>query len=167
MIYFPETINTMNTMSLRIFTHFLLEGYARQLTLCMLAFWSHEGAVFLPSPHLVTSFHLPCLGSTDAHCPRLGGPGPFTSKMAPLSTGSAHTPLPGFRTNMKNLRFKIKKSKKLLLVIFLINIADSSPTYAFSNHHMPCSPSQSHKTVPLKFMFQNRESDDQRSGERC
>ncbi len=27
-----------------------------------------------------------------------GGPGPSTSKMAPLSTGSAHTPLQGFRT---------------------------------------------------------------------
>ncbi len=28
----------------------------------------------------------------------LEGPGPSTSKMAPLSTGSAHTPLPGFGT---------------------------------------------------------------------
>jgi hypothetical protein len=28
----------------------------------------------------------------------LGGPGPSTSKMAPLFTGSVHTPSPGFRT---------------------------------------------------------------------
>ncbi len=60
-------------------------SYARELTLCMLAFWSHEGVVFLdflPFPHLVTSFHLPCLGSTDALSP-LGRPGPSTSKMPP------------------------------------------------------------------------------------
>jgi hypothetical protein len=77
-------------MSLRIFTHFLLEGYVRQLTLCMLAFWSHEGVVFrvfLPSPHLIMSFHLPCLGSTDAHCPRLGDPVPLPPKWRPFPQG--------------------------------------------------------------------------------
>jgi hypothetical protein len=65
-------------------------SYARELTLCMLAFWSHEGVVFLdflPSPHLVTSFHLPCLGSTDAHCPRLGDPIPLHPKWRPFSQG--------------------------------------------------------------------------------
>jgi hypothetical protein len=97
-IYFPETINTMNTMSLRIFTHFLLEGYAHQLTLCMLAFWSHEGVVFLvflPSPHLITSFHLPCLGSTDAHCPRLGVPVPLPPKWRPFPQGPRTLPYRG------------------------------------------------------------------------
>ncbi len=88
----------MSTMLLLIFTHFLLVGYAHYLTLCMLAFWSHEGVVFLPSSHLITSSRLPWLGSTDAHWPPTGGPGPFTSKMATLSTGSAHRPLPGSRT---------------------------------------------------------------------
>ncbi len=65
-------------------------SYARELTLCMLAFWSHEGVVFfdfLPSPHPVTSFHLPCLGSTDAHCPRLGDPVPLPPKWRPFSQG--------------------------------------------------------------------------------
>ncbi len=71
MIYFPETIDTISTMSpIYLYTFFL--GYARELTLCMLAFWSHEGVVFLdflPSPHFITSFLFPCLGSTDALCP--------------------------------------------------------------------------------------------------
>ncbi len=78
-------------MSLRIFTHFLLGGYSRQLTLCMLVFWSHEGVVFLPSPNLITSFHLPCLGSTDVHCPRLGDPVPLLQSGVPFHRVRAHS----------------------------------------------------------------------------
>ncbi len=73
-------------------------SYARQLTLCMLAFWSHEGVVFLdflPSPHLVTSLHLPCLGSTDAHCPRLGDPVPLLPKWRPFPQGPHTLPYRG------------------------------------------------------------------------
>jgi hypothetical protein len=94
-------MNTISTMSLGIFT-LSSWSYARELTLCMLAFWSHEGVIFLDflsSPHLVTYFRLSCLGSTDPHCPRLGA-GPSPSKMAPLFTGSAHTSLPGFGTQI-------------------------------------------------------------------
>ncbi len=81
-------------MSLRIFT-LSSWSYARELTLCMLAFWSHEGVVFLdflPSPHLVTSFRLPCLGSTDAHCPRWGDPVPLPPKWHPFSQGPRTLP---------------------------------------------------------------------------
>ncbi len=70
-------------------------SYARELTLCMLAFWSHEGVVFLnflPSPHLVTSFRLSCLGSTDTHCPRLGDPVPLPPKWRPSSQGPRTLP---------------------------------------------------------------------------
>ncbi len=44
----------------------------------------------------------------------LGGPvpGPSTSKMAPLSTGSAHTPLPGFRTQIKDNKAMILEGEK-------------------------------------------------------
>jgi hypothetical protein len=94
MIYFPETLNTISTMSLKIFT-LSSWSYARELTLCMLAFWSHEGVVFLdflPSPHLVTSFRLSCLGSTDAHCPRLGDPVPLHPKWHPFSQGPRTLP---------------------------------------------------------------------------
>jgi hypothetical protein len=94
MIYFPETIDTISTMSLRIFT-LSSWGYARELTLCMLSFWSHEGVVFLdflPLPHLVTSFHLPCLRSTDAHFPRLGDPAPLPPKWRPFPQGPRTLP---------------------------------------------------------------------------
>ncbi len=89
MIYFPETIDTISTIS-PTYLHTFFLGYARELTLCMLAFWSHEGVVFLdflPSPHFVTSFLLPCLGSTDALCPRLGDPVPLPPKWRPYSQG--------------------------------------------------------------------------------
>jgi hypothetical protein len=73
-------------------------SYARQLILCMLAFWSHAGVVFLvflPSPHLVTSFHLPCLGSTDAHCSPLGDPVPLPPKWRPFPQGPRTLPYRG------------------------------------------------------------------------
>jgi hypothetical protein len=79
---------------INIFTHFLL-SYARELTLCMLASWSHEGVVFLdflPSPRFVTSFLFPCLDSTDTPCPRLGDPVPPLPKWRPYSQGPCTLP---------------------------------------------------------------------------
>jgi hypothetical protein len=82
----------MSTMLLRVFTRFLLVGYARQLTLCMIAFWSHEGVVFFPPSHLITSSRLPCLGSTDAHWPHLGAPVPSPPKWRPFPQGPRTLP---------------------------------------------------------------------------
>ncbi len=87
MIYFPETIDTISTVSLisPIYLHTFFLSYARELTLCMLASWSHGGVVFLdllPSPHSVTSFLFPCPGSTDALCPCLG------TRCLPLQNGA-------------------------------------------------------------------------------
>ncbi len=81
----------MSTMLLRVFTRFLLVGYARQLTLCMIAFWSHEGVVFFPPSHLITSFHITCLGSTDAHWPHLGAPDPSPPNGGPSDRVRAHS----------------------------------------------------------------------------
>ncbi len=109
-------------MSLRIFTHFLLEGYARQLTLCMLAFWSYEGVVFLvllPSPHLITSFHLPCLGSTDAYCPRLGDPVPLPPKCRPFHRVRAHS-LTGVQNNY-SMHARVCEGS-LFLYFFIVSI---------------------------------------------
>ncbi len=61
----------------------------------MLAFWSHEGAVFLdflPSPHLVTSFLFLCLGSTNALCPHFEDPVPLPPKWRPYSQGPRTLP---------------------------------------------------------------------------
>ncbi len=76
------------------FTCFFL-GYAHQLTLCMLASWSHEGVVFLDflsSSHSDTSFLFPYLGSTDAPCSRLGDLAPPSPKWRPHSQGPRTLP---------------------------------------------------------------------------
>ncbi len=113
MIYCPETIDTISTVS-PIYLHTFFLNYARELTLCMLASWSHEGVVFLdllPSPHSVTSFLLPCPGSTDALCPRLGDPVPLPPKWRPYSQGPRTLPYRDrehyscFTQVMKTLRF--------------------------------------------------------------
>jgi hypothetical protein len=73
------------------------------LTLCMLAFWSCEGVVFLvhsPSSHF-TADHvlpLPLSGVNWRSLSLLWGSGPPLPKMAALSTGSAHTPFLGSNT---------------------------------------------------------------------
>jgi hypothetical protein len=58
----------------------------------MLAFWSHEGVVFLPSSHLVTSSPFPYLGSTDVHWPRLGAPVPLLPRWRPFPQGPRTLP---------------------------------------------------------------------------
>ncbi len=76
------------------FTYFFL-SYAHQLTLCMLASWSHEGVVFLdflPSSHSITSSPFPCLGSTDAPCSRFGDPVPPSPRWRPHSQGPRTLP---------------------------------------------------------------------------
>ncbi len=76
------------------FTYFFL-GYAHQLTLCMLASWSHEGVIFLDflSPsHSVVSFLFPYLGSTDAPCYRLRDPVLPSPKWQPHSQGPRTLP---------------------------------------------------------------------------
>ncbi len=82
------------------FTHFLLE-------LCT---WTHSvhARILKPwrgslpwLPAISSSCHvfpLPLSGLTWRSLFPPGGPGPPPSKMAPLFTGSAHTPLPGSRT---------------------------------------------------------------------
>jgi hypothetical protein len=95
MIYFPETIDTISTVSPIYLHNTFFLSCARELTLCMLAPWSHEGVVFLdllPSSHSVTSFLFPCLGSTDALCPRLGDPVPPPPKWRPHSQGTRTLP---------------------------------------------------------------------------
>jgi hypothetical protein len=52
-------------------------------------------------PAISSSYHIfppPLSGLNWCLLSPLGGPGPSPSKMAPLFTGSAHTPLPGSRT---------------------------------------------------------------------
>jgi hypothetical protein len=78
-------------------------SYARQLTLCMLAFWSCEGVVFLvhsSSPHFTAGhvFPLPLSGANWRSLSLLWGSGPPLPKMASPSTGSAHTPFLGSNT---------------------------------------------------------------------
>ncbi len=94
--YFPETINTISTMNTILPTHSLVSSrQCTLLTLCMLASWSHEGAVFLDlssSSHSITSSLFPYLGSTDAPCSRLGDPVPPSPKWRPHSQGPR--PLP-------------------------------------------------------------------------
>ncbi len=73
------------------------------LTLCMLAFWSCEGVVFLvysSSSHLTAGhvFPLPLSGANWRSLSLLWGSGPPLPKMAPPSTGSAHTPFLGSNT---------------------------------------------------------------------
>ncbi len=53
-------------------------------------------------PSIFSFYHVfspPLSGFNWRSLTPLGGPGPFTSKMASLSTGSVHTPSPGFGTN--------------------------------------------------------------------
>ncbi len=98
MIYFPETINTVSTRTLNTITltrSLVLSQLCAPLTLCMLASWSHEGAVFLDflsSSHPITSSLFPYLGSTDAPCSRLGVPVPPSPKWRPHSQGPRTLP---------------------------------------------------------------------------
>jgi hypothetical protein len=108
MIYFPGTINIVST---QLYYHDYIHRYSSlyifqlctSLTLCMLAFWSCEGVVFLvqsSSSHFTAGhvFPLPLSGANWRSLSPLWGSGPPLPKMAPLSTGSAHTPSPGSNT---------------------------------------------------------------------
>ncbi len=96
MIYFPETINTVSTLNTITLTRSLvLSQLCTPLTLCMLASWSHEGAVFLDvlsSSHPITSSLFPYLGSTDAPCSCLGVSVPPSPKWRPPSQGPRTLP---------------------------------------------------------------------------
>jgi hypothetical protein len=105
-------------------------SYARELTLCMIAFWSHEGVVFLDflqSPHLVTSFLFPCLGSTDALCPRLGDPAPLPPKWHSSSQGPRTLPYRDLEQPLyQNLRDRTVLSPK----VPICNCYSSIPEYS-------------------------------------
>jgi hypothetical protein len=116
MIYFPGTINIV---SIRLYCHtyitmnlfFILQLCTSTLTLCMLAFWSHEGVVFLvlsSSSHLTVGhvFPLPMSGANWRPLSLLWG-SPPSPNMAPSSTGSAHTPFLGYKTIPLASAFKI------------------------------------------------------------
>jgi hypothetical protein len=62
------------------------------LTMCMVVLWSRDGVVFLASKHLVTSSHLPCPDSTDAHWPPLGARVPHPYNGIPSYRIRAHSP---------------------------------------------------------------------------
>jgi hypothetical protein len=103
MIYFPGTINIVST---RIYTSptcsLLSSSCAHQLTLCILASWSHEGSSSLPSCRLLilprnTSYLFPCPDSTDAPCSRLEDPVPPSPKWRPHSQGPRTLPYRGPR----------------------------------------------------------------------
>jgi hypothetical protein len=103
MIYFPETINTVSTWIYTLPTFTFIFLLSTTLTLCMLAFQSREGVVFLvllSSSHLtmyhVLSLPLSWLYWRSSSPPP--GPVPPFPKMASLFTGSAHTPFPGSAT---------------------------------------------------------------------
>ncbi len=111
MLYFPGTINIVSTQLYcydyvhQQRSHSSSSSCAHQLTLCMLAFWSCEGVVFpvlSPSSHFTTYhvFPLPLSGANWRSPSWLWGSGPPFSKMAPLFTGSAHTPFPGSNTGI-------------------------------------------------------------------
>ncbi len=102
MIFFPETIDTISTMSsIYLHTsHFLLElcTWTYSVQAPVLKPW-RGGLPWLPA--ISTFCHvlpLPLSGLNWRSLSPLGGPGPSPSKMVPLFTGSAHTPLPGSGT---------------------------------------------------------------------
>jgi hypothetical protein len=105
-----------------------------QLTLCMLAFWSCEGVVFLvlsSSSHFTTYhvFPLPLSGANWRSLSWLWGSGPPFPKMAPLFTGSAHTPLPGSNT-LPFQRLNVPKTVLFIhlnLIFFVSRFARTQP----------------------------------------
>ncbi len=97
MIYFPETI----IQWVRYYWEYLHTFSSRLCTLTHTV----QARVLKPwrgrLPSIFSSYHVfsPLLSGLNwRSLTPPGGPGPFISKMATLSTGSAHTPSPGFRT---------------------------------------------------------------------
>ncbi len=99
MIYFPETI-------IQWIRHYWEYLHTSSSKLCTLTHTVHARVLKPWRGHLPSVFSschvlLPPLSGLNWHSlTPLGGPGPFTSKMASLFTGSTHTPSPGFRTGM-------------------------------------------------------------------
>ncbi len=109
MIYFPGTINTVST---RLYCHIIY--ISNEFTFHLLAmhvnslcaYWHSEvvkGLSSLSSRRLlislwVTSPLFLCPQLTDAPYLYYGARPPPFPKMAPLFTGSAHTPFPGYKT---------------------------------------------------------------------
>jgi hypothetical protein len=109
MIYFPGTINIVST---RLYCHIIYisneftSHFPAMHVNLFCACW-HSEAVKGPSSLstrrllislCITSSLFLCPEPTDAPCFHYGGSDPPLPKMAPLSTGSAHTPLSGSET---------------------------------------------------------------------
>ncbi len=121
MIYFPGTKNTVSTQ-LYWYTYILMNPFfvfqlcTSTLTLCMLASWSREGAVFVvlsPSSHFTVGhvFPLSMSGANWRPLSLLWGSPPPSPNMAPLSTGSAHTPFSEHKTTGFAI-FKLKNPRR-------------------------------------------------------
>jgi hypothetical protein len=118
-------------MLLRIFTHFLLVAmYVNSLCACSRseAMKGSSSLRLLILSRLLASPFWAQLTLTDP----TWGPGPFTSKMATLSTGSAHTPLLGSRTSPSSLVVTILKINKRGTCDFQHHLIPAS-NFIFSN----------------------------------
>ncbi len=134
--YYCDYIHKYNSLSI-----FQL---CTSLTLCMLAFWSREGVVLLvhSSSSLLTAGHvfsLPLSGANWRSLSLLWGSGPPLPKMAPPSTGTAHTPFLGSNTNI--LRYAKPRASYyyhfqtiLILGSFLCNNQVIVSTYMFKKN---------------------------------
>ncbi len=104
--------NTMSTMLLRIFTHYIsCRLCTLTLTLCIIASWSRDEVVVFASWHLVMSSRLPCPNSTDAHWPQLGAPVPPPPKWRPLPQGPRTLPFQGPEQHLVHMFVSVSQTE--------------------------------------------------------